>query len=236
MKRTWSVWTLPAAVVALVIVAAACGKPYGSRHWPQSRERLPQVVFRDDVDLSDPAHFWDAPWPADARTLPTGAPDVRGLPNPYGVGFVEIAKRSVMDDVAARGPCFSPLPVISFRLDRPAKPLRVVPLSTAQPTSGIQLVDLTPGRVGERIIVEAHITGRRDITRPESLLQVAPLSGFSLLPGTWAAILRRDLDGDGIKDLDTSPEMQALLGGHHPNVVWSRSMQPLRARLDELGV
>jgi hypothetical protein len=223
-------------IVSAVVIVGACSKPYGSRHWPQSRERLPQIVFRTTVDFSDPQHFWDAPWPADARTLPSGAPDVRGLPNPFGVGFVDIAKRSVMDDVVARGPGFSPLPVISFRLDRPSKPLRVVPLSTASETAGLQLIDLSPGRVGDRVIVESHVTQRRDITRPEGLLQMAPLSGLSLLPGTWAAVVRRDVDGDGIADLDTSPEMQALLEGHHPDTLWNRSMQPLRARMDDLGL
>lgn len=226
-----------AVVVAVGVVAVAgCTQPWGSRHWPQSRERHPTLVFEPTADLTDPVRFWDAPWPADARTLPSGAPDVRGLPNPFGVSFVDIAKRSVTDDVAARGPGFSPLPVVSFRFDRPMRPLRIVPLSTASSSSGIQLVDLTPGRVGQRVIVEAQVTPKRDTLRPEALLQLAPLTGLSLLPGTWAAIVRRDVDGDGIADLDVNPALQAVIDGVHRDVTWTRSFQPLRDRLPELGL
>jgi hypothetical protein len=233
MRRTVSIVSLG---VLFLLVSSACAKPYGSRHWPQSRERRPQLVFEPQADLSNADFFWNAPWPADARTLPTGAPDVRGLPNPFGVGFVDIAKRSVMEDVASRGVGFSPLPVVSFRFDRPVLPIKVWPLATLQADAGIMLVDLTPGRVGERVAVDVHVSQKRDITRPESLLQMAPLTGLSLLPGTWAAIVRRDVDADGDADLDVSPALQALLEGVHPDVLWSRSFQPLRARLDELGL
>ena len=148
MRRTVSIVSLG---VFFLLVSSACAKPYGSRHWPQSRERRPQLVFEPQADLTNADFFWNAPWPADARTLPTGAPDVRGLPNPFGVGFVDIAKRSVMEDVASRGVGFSPLPVVSFRFDRPVLPIKVWPLATLQAGAGIMLVDLTPGRVGERV-------------------------------------------------------------------------------------
>jgi hypothetical protein len=223
-------------VLALAVVVGACSQPYGSRHWPQSRERHPMLVFEPTADFSDGAHFWDAPWPADARTLPSGAPDVRGLPNPFGVSFVDIAKRSVMEDVAARGPGFSPLPVVSFRFDRPLSSVHLVPLSTASSSSGVQLVDLTPGRLGERVIVEVQVTQQRDTTRPASLLQVAPLTGLSLLPGTWAVVVRRDLDGDGAIDVDPNPALRAVLDGAHPDVAWTRSFAPLRAQLATLGL
>ena len=157
MRTARSLWSVvPVAVVA--VVCGACSQPYGSRHWPQSRERHPMLVFEPGADFSDAARFWDAPWPADARTLPSGAPDVRGLPNPFAVSFVDIAKRSVMDDVAARGPGFSPLPVVSFRFDRPLGTLQLVPLGTSSTSSGIQLVDLTPGRVGQRVSIAAQVT------------------------------------------------------------------------------
>jgi hypothetical protein len=227
---------MAAVVVWVIVVGGGCGQPYGSRHWPQSRERHPTLVFEPGADFSDAARFWDAPWPADARTLPSGAPDVRGLPNPFGVSFVDIARRSVMDDVTARGPGFSPLPVVSFRFDRPMPPVRVVPLSTIAPSSGIQLVDLTPERFGQRVVVEAHVTQARDSVRPASLLQLAPLSGLSLLPGRWAAIVQRDVDDDGVFDLDPHPALRAVIEGRHPDTAWSESFAPLREALPRLGI
>jgi hypothetical protein len=235
MRTASALWfVLPVVVVAVVL--GACSQPYGSRHWPQSRERHPTLVFEPGADFSDPARFWDAPWPADARVLPSGAPDVRGLPNPFGVSFVDIAKRSVMDDVAARGPGFSPLPVVSFRFDQPLPPLQLVPMTTASSSSGVQLVDLTPGRVGQRVIVETQVTQQRDTTRPASLLQVAPLTGLSLLPGTWAVVVRRDLDGDGAIDVDPNPALRAVIDSAHPDQVWTRSFSPLATQLQTLGL
>ena len=211
-------------------------RPYGSRHWPQSRENLPQLVFDIDVDHTDPAHFWDAPFPADARTLPSGTPDVRGLPNTYGVSFVELAKQSVMYDLDALGPGFSPLPVISFRFDRsvPARP--IVPLTTTSKTSGLQLIDLTPGRVGQRVIVDSHVTLKADVSRPASLLQFAPLTGLSLLPGTYAALVLRDVHSDGGVDFDRSPVVDQLLSTMHIDPRWNASFQPLRDQWSTLGV
>lgn len=219
-----------------ILAVIGCSQPYGSRHWPQSRENLPQLVFDVDADLADPGHFWDAPWPAAARTLPSGTPDVRGLPNPYNVGFVDLAKQSVMHDVDALGPGFSPLPVIAFRFDRAVLPKPIVPLTTTSKRSGLQLIDLTAGRVGRRVIVDSHVTTRRDVSRPEWLLQFAPLTGISLLPGTWAAVVLRDVDDDGAVDFDRSPVIDALLTGTHDDARWNASFEPLRERWSQLGL
>jgi hypothetical protein len=110
-----------------------------------------------------------------------------------------------------------------------------LPMTTTAARSGVQLVDLTPGRVGERVAVDVQVTAG-DRTRPAGLLQVAPLTGLSLLPGTWAVVVRRDVDGDGIFDLDRSRTVDALLAGEHPDPVWRSTFAPLRAALPELGL
>jgi len=194
------------------------------------------LVFDTTADLSEPSSFWDAPWPSDARLLASGAPDVRGFPNPYGVPFVEIAKQSVMDDVAARGTGFSPLPVVSLRFDRPLRTPRIVPLSTSTSDSGVQLVDLTPGRGHERLVVELQVMQRPDTTRPAGLMQIAPLTGISLLPGTWAVVVRRDIDGNGIADVDVNPTVTAMLTGAHDSQMHVDVYAPLREALPALGV
>lgn len=223
------------AVVAGVVGASACTPPYNSRHWPRSREARPALVLDVDANLTDPARFYDAPFPADARRLDNGAPDVRGLPNPFGVGFVDQSRNVVMQDVVDNGQGFSPLPVVSFRFDHPLPPLHLLPLQTTSATSGVQLVDLTPGRAGARVAVDVAVAAG-DSVRPRGLLQVAPLTGLSLLPGTWAAIVRRDVDGDGVVDLDRSPVLDALLRGTHGDPVWRSTYAPLKDALASLGV
>ncbi|MBM4283220.1 MAG: hypothetical protein FJ137_21560 [Deltaproteobacteria bacterium] len=222
-------------MTAAAVAIGGCAPPYSSRHWPRSREARPALVFDVDADLTQPDRFFDAPFPADARRLDNGAPDVRGVPNPFGVGFVEASRRVVMEDVVDNGVGFSPLPVVSFRFDRPLPPLRVLPLSTVREDAGVQLVDLTPGRIGQRVAVDVAVAAG-DTVRPRGLLQLAPLTGLSLLPGTWAAIVRRDVDGDGVVDLDPSPTLAALLGGEHPDPAWRAAFAPLFAHLGALGI
>jgi hypothetical protein len=223
------------ACFVVVVGAASCSPPYNSRHWPRSREARPALVLDTAVDLSDPAHFYDAPFPADARRLDNGAPDVRGLPNPFGVGFVDKSREAVMQDVVDNGRGFSPLPVVSFRFDRPLPSFRVLPLDTLAKNAGVQLVDLTPGRLGTRVAVDVAVAAG-DTVRPRGLLQLAPLTGLSLLPGTWAAVVRRDVDGDGSVDLDRAPALDALLGGHHDDALWRSTYAPLKDALGAIGV
>ena len=73
MRAASSFFAVVVVVVVAVVAVGGCQQPYGSRHWPRSREARPQLVLETDVDLTDPAHFFDAPWPADARRLPDGA-------------------------------------------------------------------------------------------------------------------------------------------------------------------
>ncbi len=213
----------------------ACTPPYNSRHWPMSREARPVLVVDVDADLTNPAHFFDAPYPSDARRLDNGAPDVRGVPNPFGVAFVEKSRLALMGDVLDNGAGFSPLPVVSFRFDRPLPDFSVSPAATTHKESVIQLVDLTEGRVGSRIAVDVAVA-RGDTVRPRGLLQVAPLTGLSLLPGTWAVVVRRDLDGDGAVDFDRSAVLDALLAGTHPNERWRAAFAPLTQALSVLGI
>jgi hypothetical protein len=217
------------------VVGVGCTPPYNSRHWPRSRESRPALVFDTAADFADPARFHDAPFPADARRLDNGAPDVRGVPNPFGVGFVEASRQAVLEDVVDNGVGFSPMPVVTFRFDRPLPPLRVVPRTTTRPDSGVQLVDLTPGRVGQRVALEVGVAAG-DTVRPRGLLQLAPLTGLSLLPGTWAAIVRRDIDGDGAIDLDRSPVVDQLVAGRHPDPLWCSTFAPLGSQLDAVGI
>src|SRR5688572_13669413 len=103
----------PMRALLVVLLLVSCGQPYGSRHWPRSREARPQLVFDVDVDVAalQRERFWDAPFPSDARLTKDGAPDVSGLPNPWGIPFVEKSKQAILNGVKVNGRGFSPLPV-----------------------------------------------------------------------------------------------------------------------------
>jgi hypothetical protein len=63
----------------------------------------------------------------------------------------------------------------------------------------------------------------------------------SLLPGTYAAVVLRDLDSDGLIDLDPSPVVRGLLANatsttNGANGAWHASFAPLRQHLGELGI
>lgn len=220
----------------LLLVAFACVPPYGARHWPRSREAKPAVVLDVDADLADPARFFAAPFPAEPRLLPSGAPDVRGLPNPFGIPFVEASKAAVVDGVDVNGRGFAPAPVVSFLFDRVPAPLPIVPLTTLASTSGVQLVCLDDAHLGERVAVDVHVTQRADSARPAGLLQIAPLTGLALRPGLWAALVKRDADGDGVVDFDRGAGFAAALAGVSASAAWNAAYAPLRDRAADLDV
>lgn len=217
-------------LLAATLFAAACPQPYGNSRWPRSRTALPRLVF----DLHASASFFDTPFPSDARTLLNGAPDWSLLPNPFGVGFVDDARESAQEDVAMNGAGISPLPVVWMRFDSPLPRLQLPPLHTLDDDAPIMLVHLDAPHRGEKIALDVAQTQKADRVRPAWLLQATPLSGLSLRPGRWALIVRTDLDDDGVRDLDHSPDMDALLRGTHDNERWQGALQPLVEALPEL--
>lgn len=190
---------------------------------------LPMLVFDD-------AHgFFGTPFPSDARRHPSGAPDLRGLPNPNGVGFVDA---SVEASVERDG--FDPSGAIYFRFDRALPVSSRTAVDARAKLPGITLVDVderSPER-GRVFPLWARATAHHDGVRPPHLLQLLPVPGVGLREGTtYAVLVRRDVDGDGHAELAGSHEVQALLAAPpQGDPRWVDAFAPLRQALPTLGV
>lgn len=132
-----------------------------------------EVAHDFTVDLTDPAHFYDMPFPSDLRLDPDGTPDLRGFPNPRRLAMVE----SVRAAATAR-PGFPVIPVAHVRFrGRPARqrPDVVIAASTDSPILLVDLGDDAPAR--GRLIPTVAVSLPRDGFVPEGVLGVAPRPG-----------------------------------------------------------
>lgn len=174
-----------------------------------STEEIPgtQVVFDLDADLASMDHFWDLPWPMDAR-LKDGRPDLRGFPN-------HRANKAVAQ-LLSIGDARDGFPVNAaayFRFGAPLEPRDKDTLIPAQATSPILLVDLTDGSL--HAVVASTLV--EDDYVPENLLAVAPRPGVILKPGRQYAyvVMRSANDAEG-KPLGVPLAMRQLLEGEPP--------------------
>lgn len=204
--------------------AAGCWQPPALAPGP-----LPTLIFSD-------AHgFFGTPFPSDARRLPGGAPDLEGLPNPNGVGFVDASVSA-----AAERDGFDPSGAIYFRFDRALPVSSRSPEDTQRAFPGVILVDVderSPER-GRRFPAWVRATDHHDGVRPPHLLQILPVPGAGLREATtYAVLVRRDLDGDGDVELAGSREVQALLDdAPSGDARWADAFAPLRRALPSLGI
>lgn len=179
--------------------------------------------------------FFGTPFPSDARRRSAGAPDLSGLPNPNGVGFVDASV-----EAAGERDGFDPSGAVYFRFDR------ALPVSSRSPTAapsalpGVALLDVderSPER-GRRFPAWVRATDHHDGVRPANLLQVLPVPGVALREGTtYAVLVKRDLDGDGHAELGGSRAVEALLDDEPQGAPgWVAAFAPLRRALPTLGV
>ena len=180
------------------------------RQAPANLHTGPELV----LDASGAGGFFDSPWPSDARRLPSGAPDLRGLPNPRGAAWIDRVYALTAETAG-----FSPSGTISFRFDAAVNRPAQDPLAALAPDAAVQLVDVDP-RSPERLRrhpLHVGLTARADSFRPEHLLQVLPVPGLPLRPRTtYAAIVLRKLGAPGTPWLGQHPDLTALLAGQTP--------------------
>jgi hypothetical protein len=154
------------------------------------------VAFDWGADLSQPEHFYDAPYPSDLRLTPTGAPDLGGLPVPQNaLGLVGGLKKA-----AAERKGFPALPIAYFHFDGPLKPRavdEVVPAAFDSPVVLVDVDEASPDRGGLTPTVAVTLTS--DDYVPEDVLAVAARPGFVLHPGRKYAfvVFREQGDASG---------------------------------------
>lgn len=222
------------ASTAAGVGSAVAVLPPPTRTAPQNLATGPMLV----LDASGaPASFFDVPWPCDARLLPTGAPDLTGVPNPLNKDFI----RRIYDLASSDGRGFSPSGVAYLRFDAAITAPVDDPTLSVHPDSPVLLVDIdptSPERLARRPF-HAQVSTTDTSYRPAHLLQVLPVPGIALRPKTtYAVIVLRRLGAQGAPYLGQPPALTDLLAGNAPAGAGGARLQqayaPLASALHDL--
>lgn len=204
--RPFALLTLLTGLASIGLVA--CGDDTGTT--PPDPETGTTFVLDLSADLSDPAKFYDVPYPSDLRLDASGKPKLEGFPNPASVTNV-----TGLVSGAAEAVGFSVLPVAYLRFSAPVSPRAPTDVIAADPASPILLVDIdadSPSR-GELVPTIAETLGVDPYTS-ENVLAVAPRPGFILRPGTtYAAIVMKSANDAEGKALGTNEVLERLRSG-----------------------
>lgn len=205
------------------------------------------VVLRGPVRAAD-HNFFDLPFPLDARRHESGAPDLAGLPVPMKTRWMPVPRPKTFLRrawrLAEQETCgFSPSGGIYFRFDGPLAHPGEDPLLRARPDSPVLLIDIDPASPERlrRHPALVSITEAADSMRPAHLLQLLPVPGLDLRPGTrYAALVLRSLRSPQGVRLQAHPALTRLLAGQRPDGRRGAALQaayaPLAAVLPELGL
>lgn len=184
----------------------------------QAKDVLPEDVntgparalFDLDADTTQPARFYDLPFPSDLRRTAGGRPDYAGMPIPATAGLV----RSVLS-VAQERTGFPVVPVAWFRFDGPLAPRSLGDVIPAAAASPVLLIDVDPASPERgRLIPTVASTLVEDGYTPVNVLAVAPFPGFVLRGGrSYAFVLTNALRDAGDRPVLASEALTALREG-----------------------
>ena len=193
-------------------------------------------------------NFFDLPFPLDARRRANGAPDLSGLPVPRRTRWMPLPRKKTFLQrawkLAEEETCgYSPSGAIYFRFDGALRHPGEDPLLRTRPGSPVLLVDIDPASPEHlrRHPALVAITEAADSMRPAHLLQLLPVPGLDLRPGTrYAALVLRELGAPGGLRLTTHPALLQLLRGERPagrrGAELQRALAPLAEALPRLGL
>lgn len=166
----------------LVFAAIAC---LGCSACNDKEDNKTRSLMSFSADLADKKHFFDAPYPADARLTAAGTPDLTGHP-----ALPTAAKADVLLTLAAERKGFPLTPVTYIQFSAPLAPLSHTDVIAADATSAILLVnvDADSPEFGALRPVIAETLGT-DIYTPANMLAIAPFPGFILRENTTYAVI-----------------------------------------------
>ncbi len=188
----------PTGLVALVLVAAACGpgleEPYCEGYDcacpPALNCALIGTGLRFEVRDRQP-DFFGVPWPSDQRLNGAGGPNLAGFPNPADSSMLA----DYLETVEAETRDWGTNQAIYFTFDGPldAASLPADPAASRAEDAAVFLVDLSDGPDrGQRMPVAVRLLAEQRQFTPAHTLVLRPELGFPLRPRTrYAAVVTR---------------------------------------------
>ena len=194
---------------ALRIAVASLTFGCGSAQTDNRPARQTTAVF--DLSNLSTDHFFDAPFPSDARMDPAGGGlNLAGFPNPRGFKLVAEIIR-----VAGVRRGVSVLPVTYFRFDGPLAKRSATEVIAAAATSPVLLIDVDEksSERGKLLPTVAYVTVE-DPYLQEGTIAVAPVPGIVLRPNRrYAVVIRGNLGDASGNALRASDAWKAIEDG-----------------------
>lgn len=195
------------------------------------------TVFDVDAPWSEPAAFYDFPFPSDLRLPETGGPDAAGMP--FGDSAPVFP---TVFEAYGRRPGFAVQPAAYFRFDGDMAPLDAGAAIPAEPSSPVLLIDVDPDSPdrGKLYPTAARVHDPDDFN-PENLLAVGAYPGIVLHPGrSYAFVVMRSLNDASGAPLGVPVSMVTLAAGQTPEGARGAEVAalyaPLWEALDTLGL
>jgi hypothetical protein len=172
-----------------------------------------ELVFDLGADVTQQDHFYDQPFPSDARLNAKGGPDLAGLPfNSLFTSFDQLRK------VASEHKGIPVVPVAYFKFTGPVAAQDFEKVIPADKMSPVVLIDIDDASDEKgRIFPTIAATPETDAYVPDNLLAVGVRPGFVLKPNRkYAFAVMRSLGDASGKPLSIAPAMAALAAGKAP--------------------
>jgi hypothetical protein len=136
-----------------------------------------QLVYDETANLEDPTHFFDAPFPSDARLDAAGHPDLKGFPNPFASDLVANLLPS-----AQERDHWPVLPVAYFKFTGPLSAHTLDDLIPKDASQPVLLIDIDPASPDRGTLIPTLAqTGVTDDYIPPNVVAIAPRPGFVLV-------------------------------------------------------
>jgi hypothetical protein len=195
------------------------------------------AVFDLDGNITEPATFWDHPFPSDLRLEDDGTPDLTGFPNPRAI--------PIIDDLLATAdsrPGFAMMPVGFIRFDAELAPRDPADVILPSADAPIVLIDVDPDSPDRgRLIPTIALTLVIDDYVPGYVLAMAPRPGFVLEgDNTYAFAVMRSANDVAGELLGVNGAVRDLVNGRTPDGAWGDAaravFEPLGDALDIAGI
>lgn len=226
-------------LVLVVLLGAACGDGGGREGVPLDPSPVPgtAVIFAVGADLTDPARFFDLPYPSDLRLDGSGRAAHSGFP-------IRSGNRVMRSLIAAAGQRrhWPTTPFAFFRFDGPLAERDADDWIEGRPDAPVILIGIQPGshHYG-RLLPTVAVTLPADDYTPESLLAVGAPPGVLLEPRSkYAFVILRSLRDAAGELLGVPATFAPLRAGLFPATIEgdraARIYSPLWPALRKAGV